>query len=70
MTKSDWDGLGKLLEGVTFTFSKNCCSGLLPPNTCNCWRCRKKRGLDVTEETEAQAERESQQAGSALNLCP
>jgi len=38
---------------VPFTFSANCRSGLL--ERCECWRCRKSRNEEVTEETEKNA---------------
>lgn len=49
-------------SGAKVTFSKNCASGLLGGNRCNCWRCRKTRGEPVTEETEALAANESAEA--------
>ncbi len=45
---------------VPFTFSVNCCSGLV--ERCECWRCRRSRGEPVTEETEAMAKRLSDDA--------
>jgi hypothetical protein len=53
--------LAELLEKtkVKFTFSKNCCSGIVhilgEDMRCQCRRCRQERGEPVTEETEQQA---------------
>jgi len=44
----------KTIFNVPFTFSSNCRSGLvsfIPGKKCNCERCRKTRGEDVTEES-------------------
>lgn len=46
--------LAEIFRGVKITFSKNCRSGLV--DRCECWRCRKGRGEEVTEETESVAE--------------
>lgn len=50
------------LSGVKITFSKNCRSGLLPKDTCQCWRCRQERGEPVTEESEQIAARAAVEA--------
>lgn len=52
----DW--LFRLLEesGAKVTFSVNCRSGIIG-SRCQCWRCRKERGQEVTPETEALAAR-------------
>jgi hypothetical protein len=59
----------KTLKGVRMTFSANCCTGIIyllgPDARCECWRCRQKRGEDVTEETEAIARKLSRQAQAA-----
>lgn len=65
--------LSQLLDGVKglkFTFSKNCCSGIVrvlgPEAVCQCWRCRGGRGLPVDEATEEQAEITSKRAQRAM----
>ena len=50
---------------VPFTFSKNCASGLL--ERCECWRCRHQRSEPVTEETEALAAKQSEEAKEAFH---
>ena len=57
-----WQEFCKLLKdaNVEVTFSINCCSGLL--KRCECWRCRKERGEEVTAETETLAAQQSEVA--------
>ena len=66
----DMEMLRHVFHGVAFTFSKNCCSGIVhalgPRFKCQCWRCREKRGLPVTKATEAYAALRSQQAQKAF----
>lgn len=69
MTNQDWcyEFLAALADhveqGGKVTFSRNCRTGLLQEGeVCNCWRCRKERGEEVTDETEARAERESNES--------
>jgi len=70
-TETPWEILCRLLKecGATMTFSINCSSGIIhllgKDKKCNCWRCRKGRGEEVTEETEAQAAQESAAAQKA-----
>ncbi len=65
----EWiEPLGKILDesGVRFTFSQHCHSGIAdmisPDHKCGCRRCLTSRGEIWTDETEAQAERDSKQA--------
>lgn len=48
---------------VRYTFSQHCHSGIAnfvePGHVCGCQRCRKERGEEWTEETEAQAAKDS-----------
>lgn len=44
------------LGNAQFTFSANCCCGLVGDANCECGRCRRKRGQEVTENTERRAE--------------
>lgn len=51
-----------------FTFSPNCRSGLvnyIPGGNCNCGRCRKSRGEEVTEQTEQLAKEQAEAADKA-----
>lgn len=43
------------LGNAKFTFSANCCCGLVGDENCECGRCRRKRGQEVTENTERRA---------------
>lgn len=61
--------LARILQAndLQITFSINCYSGIahvLPPGDreCECWRCRKERGLESSEETENLARERSQLA--------
>jgi len=48
---------------IPFSFSPNCRSGLssyIPGGKCNCSRCRKSRGEDVTIETEKLAKKQAE----------
>jgi hypothetical protein len=45
--------LSELLKGAKVTFSANCISGLVAD--CDCWRCRKSKGLETTPEIEEKA---------------
>lgn len=53
-----------ILDGVRFTFSRNCCSGIvsLIGKECECWRCRKGRGLEPDEDLAAAVSKEAQAA--------
>lgn len=42
------------LKGVKFTFSINCCKGLVGAS-CECCRCRQARGQVVSKNTERRA---------------
>lgn len=46
-----------ILDNLPVTFSAHCRSGLLPPGTCQCWRCKGERGEVVTQESRAEAAR-------------
>jgi hypothetical protein len=59
------DYLG-FFKDLKITFSKHCRSGLLPAGTCQCWRCRKSRGEEATEETELIAEAEAAVADASF----
>ena len=63
---ADWmKELSVVLTGAKVTFSRNCCSGLVGEK-CQCWRCREHRQEPVTPDTEAEAERISKAAQSAM----
>jgi hypothetical protein len=47
---------------VEVTFSINCRTGYFGQDGCNCWRCRKSRGEEATEETEKLAAAEAAKA--------
>lgn len=49
---------------VRVTFSRHCCSGLIGADKCECWRCRKARGLPPDE---ALAERVTKAAKGEFN---
>lgn len=67
---SDYSEFAELFRGVKFTFSINCCSGIVsllgPDARCECWRCRKERGQDATDETERNAAEISKSAQIAM----
>lgn len=56
--------------GVRMSFSRNCHSGIQSllgtDHKCGCWRCRRDRGEEWTEETEKQAEIDSNNARKAM----
>ena len=42
-------------KGSKISFSKNCISGFVGRDKCQCWRCRGDRDEEVTKESEALA---------------
>ncbi len=73
--KTAWQQLCEILceSGVRVTFSINCHSGLEsmlgPGHQCGCWRCREERSEEWTEETEAQAAVDSEEAQRLFRAC-
>ncbi len=56
----DWiEELSKMLDGAKFTFSRNCSSGLIGNDKCECWRCKQERGETPTRASEAFARRQA-----------
>jgi len=56
MTDEHEEVFNRVFQGVKFSFSRNCCSGIIhmlgPDAQCQCWRCRGKRGEGITAQTE------------------
>ncbi len=46
---------------VPFTFSRYCVSGFVGEDKCECWRCRKDRGLEVILRSEQESIRVSEE---------
>ena len=68
-TQGEYDILTFLKDSeVTMTFSKWCCSGLVPKyaERCECSRCRTQRGEKVTAESEALSEEISKRSRQAF----
>ena len=49
MAEDSLEELLKVFEGVKFTFSKDCRSGIVGKENCQCWRCKKERGEPADE---------------------
>jgi hypothetical protein len=50
------------LMNAPFTFSINCCKGIVAKDACECCRCRRERGQEVNDDTEALAKKISDEA--------